>query len=91
LLDRGKILILLQLGGGGLPCGVQNLDSMGLAAKIFRNKDLDTSAGLFSGKEELVPDCFGSVRTIPLWAFHSLGQGCTSHESSIFLWMAVEK
>jgi hypothetical protein len=33
--------------GGGLPCGVQNLDSMGLAGKIFRNKDLDMAAGLF--------------------------------------------
>jgi hypothetical protein len=46
-LDRGKILILLQLAGGGLPCGVQNLDSMGLVGKIFRNKGLDTAAGLF--------------------------------------------
>jgi hypothetical protein len=66
LRDRGKILILLQLGGGGLPCGVQNLDSTGVAAKIFRNKDLDTAAGVLSWKAELVPDCFGSVRTIPL-------------------------
>jgi hypothetical protein len=32
--------------GGGLPCGAQNIDSMGLAGKIFRNKDLDTAAGL---------------------------------------------
>jgi hypothetical protein len=47
LLDPGKILILLRLGVRDMPSCWQNIDSMGLAAKMFRNKDLDTPAGLF--------------------------------------------
>jgi hypothetical protein len=48
LLDPGKILILLWLRERDMPACRQNIDSTGLAAKIFRNKDLDTPAGILS-------------------------------------------
>jgi len=89
--DRGKILIPLRLRGGGMPCGGQNIDSTRLVAKILRNKGFETPIASGSGNAKLEPDCFGSVRTIPLSAFRILGQGCSSQDCGIFLWMAVEK
>jgi hypothetical protein len=81
LLDPGKILILLWLCESDAPSGVQNLDSTGLVAKIFRNKGLDTPSGSLCGEGELAPDGFGSVCTVPLWAFHILSQeGCGKGE-----------
>jgi hypothetical protein len=31
------------------------------------------------------------LRTIPLWAFRILGQGCSSQGMDFFLWKVVEK
>jgi hypothetical protein len=71
--------------------GLQNLDSIELVARILRSKGLGIRTPPLGGNAELVPDCFGSVRTVPLCAFHILGQGCSSHDWDIFLWRAVEK
>jgi len=32
-----------------------------------------------------------ALRTVLVWAFHILGQGCSSQGGGIFLWKAVEK
>src|SRR5580700_10007057 len=90
-IDCGKILILLWLGRRDMPARGQNLDSQRLAAKILRNKELTTRTGPGGCRVDSVTGCFGSVRTIPLWALHMLSKGCTSHRLNIFLWKAVEK
>jgi hypothetical protein len=62
-IERGRMLILLQLRRGDLRPGGQNIDSQRAAAKIFWNKDLAAEVGL--GNRE-APDWSRSGRTIPV-------------------------
>jgi hypothetical protein len=73
--DRGKTLILLRLRGEDMDGRLQNIDSTGLAAKIFRDKDLETHIRRSDLRAAVVPGRFGLVRTVPLWTFYLLGQG----------------
>jgi hypothetical protein len=62
LLGRGKILILLRLGGVDMPCSGQNLGSKGLRGKILRNKELAEQRVVAA----FASDWLGSGLTIPL-------------------------
>jgi hypothetical protein len=65
--------------------GLQNLGTKGLTAKILRKKEL-------AAVWRVLIDWVGeALRTVPVWAFHILGQGCSSQGGGIFLWKAVEK
>lgn len=68
----------------------QNLGTKGLTGKILRKKEL---AAIWRWRVARIP--IGWVgeapRTVPVWAFHILGQGCSSQRGGIFLWKAVEK
>jgi hypothetical protein len=91
---RGKILIPLWLRGGGMPGGGQNIDSTRLVAKILRNKGLETPIASGSGNAKLVPDCFGSVRTIPIVRASTSSVKVVRHKIAVFfcgwLWKSEE-
>jgi hypothetical protein len=72
-----------------MACELQNIRRKGLTGKIFRKKEL---AAVFSRRVAMIPiDRVGeTLRTVRVWAFHILGQGCSSQAGGIFLWKAVE-
>jgi hypothetical protein len=74
-----------------MPGRVQNIESTRLMGKILRNKGLATGILPHGSNAEFTPDCLKSGRTIPVCAFHILGQGRPSQDVGIFLWKAVEK
>jgi hypothetical protein len=47
--DPAKVLRLWELGWGYPPFAGQNLDSMGVAGKILRNKELDATISSIPG------------------------------------------
>jgi len=77
-----------------MPCGGQNIDSTRLVAKILRNKGLGTAIGSSSGDAELVLDCFGSVRTIPILRAPKSSVKVVRHKIAVFfcgwLWKSEE-
>jgi len=62
----GKILIRLQLRGGGAGTRAQNIDSQALAGKIFRTKELRARIAPGFEKAGTVVDVWRITRTIPL-------------------------
>ena len=67
----------------------QNIDSMGVAGKILRNKELEGRISSCVAEAELVPDWWEFGRTLPLSASQILSQGRSSQLVGLFLWRAV--
>src|ERR1017187_2644635 len=80
-----KVLISLRLRDADSPLALQNIVSKELRSKILRNKELATQLALTAAPEWLGLGC-----TIPLCAFYSFGQGCSSHADEYSLFRTVE-
>jgi len=81
-IDRGKILMTLELVRRPLRAPRQNIDSRELTGKIFRNKEL--AAAIADCKLDS-PDLPRIARMIPFSAFCVPGKGCSSHGQELFL------
>lgn len=66
--DPAKVLRLWELGWGYPLFVQQNIDSMGVAGKILRNKELEGRISSFVVDAELVSDWWQLGRTLPLSA-----------------------
>jgi len=91
--DSAKVLRLWELGWGYPLFARQNIDSMGVAGKILRNKELGATICSIPGSgwnEAWTSHELKLGRTLPLSASRILGQGRTSKVRGLFLWRAVE-
>ena len=84
-IDRGKILMTLELVRRPLRAPRQNIDSRELTGKIFRNKELTAAIADRQLESPLAPDLPRIACMIPFSAFCVPGKGCSSHGQELFL------